>query len=322
MRPASSARHTHSLQQQRRRRQQLHVGRRLRPAAATALAKKQEPAETAAATPLRRGAGRAASRRTSAHLRAALPLRSPPRSPPAVRCRGRSGAEPSGAGCPAGALPGRSAARSLRSGSRRGRRQRSAAPLRYPGAGSGGRAGQGARCVGGLLVSPRCVRSQGERRARAAARASADGPLRPEEALRPPGRAQRCPRRLPEPRCPAGRAGQESGCERHGCGARGRGRSAERQGKGAPVSRRRCLPGPGAAPWALQSKNLGKQRGVFASTITPLRAAPQGGEGPFGFQPSHWVLIRGGARTGTGLKSTAWLLAPSCDLSIHASKES
>lgn len=139
MRPASSARHTHSLQQQRRRRQQLHVGRRLRPAAATALAKKQEPAETAAATPLRRGAGRAASRRTGAHLRAALPPPALPAPLPACRALAGVGPERSRAErgarqerCPAGALP---AACAPGAGERR---QRFAAPLRYPGAGREG----------------------------------------------------------------------------------------------------------------------------------------------------------------------------------------
>ncbi|XP_063248913.1 collagen alpha-2(I) chain-like isoform X2 [Prinia subflava] len=235
MRPASSARHTHSLQQHRRRRRQLHVGRRLRPAAATALAKKQEPAETAAATPLRRGAGRAASRRTGAHLRAALPLRSA-RPAPRLPCalRGESGAER------ALGLPGGSAARRERcpQPALREPQGEAAAPAAAPQCPGGGRrrgAEESAGCAG--VASPLCPLrwaaegaggGPGERRWPAPARggAAAAGPS-PEP-----------PQGLPGPRSRGTRA--------RGRGVRDtaavpRGRNAERERRGSPgVSIRLC----------------------------------------------------------------------------------
>lgn len=229
MRPASSARHTHSLQQQqRRRRQQLHVGRRLRPAAATALAKKQEPAETAAATPLRRGAGRAASRRTGAHLRAALPPLPPPRSPPAVRSPGVS-PERSGRGAARGERCPQPALRQPEGETAALRR-----PSAVPGGGRRRGAEESAGCIG-VSVPPagRVSAPLGERRARSSP-GERRSPLQPEAALRPPGRARGSPQGLPEPRC-RGRRARGPAVRDTAADPRDRERNAEREGgKGSP----------------------------------------------------------------------------------------
>lgn len=78
MQPASSARHTDSLQR-RRQQQQLHVGRRWRPTAATApFAKARSRRRQRLLPPSGRELGVQHLAGSSVHLRPALPLRSPP----------------------------------------------------------------------------------------------------------------------------------------------------------------------------------------------------------------------------------------------------
>lgn len=126
----------HSLQQQQ---QQLHVGRRLRPAAATALAEAAAGGGSGCYPPPAGSWACSISQELAIHLRAALPLRPPlpcPSFPPGglrarARCRG-SRRQP-------GSPPRRAAGR------RRGRRRRlsPASPEREEGARQGGRKVEG-----------------------------------------------------------------------------------------------------------------------------------------------------------------------------------
>lgn len=83
--------------------------------------------------------------------------------------------------------------------------------------------------------------------------------------------------------------------------------------RAALVSRRGLLPSRGAAPWAWEGE-WGKQRALFPPrdlpcAITLLCASLQGGEGPIGLRPSHWVLIDGGPGALTDSRAQIYCLA-------------
>lgn len=237
-----------SLQQQ-----QLHVGRRLRPAAATALAEAAAGGGSGCYPPPAGSWACSISQELAIHLRAALPLRPPlpcPLSPRGglqarARCRG-SRRQPRVPAAPSCGTP----------------KGQAAAPLGGFSRGGGGRYArwkEGGGCGRGSFSSRRrCLPlpwGSGGRRRRRPRRAPPAGS----------GRRRRRGRR--EPAGPRGvaapRRGRGSGLE-GGCPPRGRGGSPGERGRGAPEGR-------GEAPWAWGKAGAGR---------APPRAAAGGSRQP------------------------------------------
>lgn len=235
----------HSLQQQQ---QQLHVGRRLRPAAATALAEAAAGGGSGCYPPPAGSWACSISQELAIHLRAALPLRPPlpcPSFPPGglrarARCRG-SRRQP-------GSPPRRAAGR------RRGRRRRlsAASPEQEEGARQGGRKVEGVE--GGVSPPAGAV---------SPSRGGAEG------AGGGPGERR--------PLAPAGGGRREP--------AGHRGLAAPRRGRGSGLVEKR--PGPGGRLQLLREQQLGEAGSPRCPRGLPraLTAFPWGGEGAAGLQP-------------------------------------